>query len=641
MNRNRSLSRSLRALLCALSVATLLVVTAGASAAAAATRSCRPGDKVVTLESSDVHFGISPCGAGLASIRLVNPQFEMEQDLTPKVVPDWAKNKWKPGPLELVGTWDAKWDPFRDRLVDLKVGDGGKVALMVKAPDAATATALTVDDLGTWGDQDPRWGVVDQSDTHVTLVWPDPKRVKSPVYVSKRFSLVPDHPRSMTLNIAVWNVGREAVKFRLRHTISTWSDPNTEGGGLFAAMAGPPDLKSAAFHIGGETTHLDVNALADADPEERAAAGTPSWVATDSRYFILAALPGKGWGKSAGVRVQALSNGVVEAYLTSAGEALAAHGTSCMPTWYVATWGGVACDKDFALLGLKQAVDAPVDPAFFDKARLAAGDNKAEVEAAVARVRGRQVKSFAANLYAGPKRIDYLSEVGSDLDDAIDFGWFGVIGRPLLMIMRWAHSATGSWPLAIILLTVLVKALLWPIMGKSMKSMRKMQTLKPELDRIKAKLEKEAKAKGLDKPDPQQLNQETFALYKRHGVNPLGGCLPMFLQMPVYIALYRTIYSSVELYNQPLFGWITDLTQKDPYYVLPLVLGAVMFLQQKIMPNPGGDPAQQKVLMYFMPVMFTVLMLSLPSGLTLYILVNSVLSIVQNLWLRRDEKKVA
>jgi len=166
-----------------------------------------------------------------------------------------------------------------------------------------------------------------------------------------------------------------------------------------------------------------------------------------------------------------------------------------------------------------------------------------------------------------------------------------------------------------------------------------MQTLKPELDRIKDKLAEEARRQGLDKPDPAKLQQETFALYKRHKVNPLGGCLPMFVQMPVYIALYRSIYSSVELYNQPLFAWVTDLTQKDPYYVLPVFLGAAMFVQTRLAPQAGGDETQRKMMMYFMPIMFTVMMASLPSGLTLYILVNTVLSSVQTLFLHRQDAK--
>ena len=629
-------TRARTAWLCALVCAAAVLAPTSAFAKKVV---CRPGVKAVVLKSADVQFSVSPCGGGLESVRLLAPQFKMTTDRTPAVVPKWTDGKWKPGALELVGTWDAKWDPFRDRLVDLEVG---VVALEVRGAEEVTTTTISTQDLGGFYDTDARWGVVAQSDASVTLVWPDPKRVKSPIYLSKRYSLIKDSSRSLNVDVAVWNVGSAPAKFKLRHTISTWSDPSVEEGGLFAMLAGPPDLKSAAFHMGEETVHLDINALKDADPEERAAHGMPKWAATDSRYFILATLPGKGWGSNGGVRIQALTNGVVESVVTSQGEALAPNSGGCVPAWYAKSWGGSSCAADFKRLKLTQPLFANVDAAYLDKARIAAqGADKAVVEAAIARVQKRQVKSWQSQIYAGPKRIDYLRDVGGDVDEAIDFGWFGVIGRPLLMVMRFAHDFTGSWPLAIIILTVMVKALLWPVMGKSMKSMRKMQLLKPELEAIKKRLTKEAKAKGLDKPDPQELNKETFALYKRHGANPLGGCLPMFLQMPVYIALYRTIYSSVELYNQPLFMWITDLTQKDPYYALPVLLGGVMFLQQKIMPNPGGDDAQRKMLMYFMPIMFSFMMMSLPSGLTLYILVNTVLSIVQNLWLRREETQTA
>ena len=132
--------------------------------------------------------------------------------------------------------------------------------------------------------------------------------------------------------------------------------------------------------------------------------------------------------------------------------------------------------------------------------------------------------------------------------------------------------------------------------------MKKMGELKPEMDKIKEKYDS----------DKQRLNQEMFALYKRHGVNPLGGCLPMFLQMPIYIALYNTLYASVNLYQQPLFGWVTDLTSPDPYYVLPVILGASMFLQQKLSPTTM-DNQQAQMMMYIMPVMFTGFMLFLPS----------------------------
>jgi YidC/Oxa1 family membrane protein insertase len=166
--------------------------------------------------------------------------------------------------------------------------------------------------------------------------------------------------------------------------------------------------------------------------------------------------------------------------------------------------------------------------------------------------------------------------------------------------------------------------------------MKAMQKLKPELDAVKAELEAKAKKTG-QSIDPNEMNRLTFELYKKHGVNPVGGCLPMLLQMPVYIALYRSINSSVQLFNQPLFGWIGDMTQKDPYYVLPLVLGLVMFAQQKVTPQTAGDPAQQKMMLYFMPVLFTLMMLQLPSGLTLYILINTVLSVAQTLIVQRSD----
>jgi YidC/Oxa1 family membrane protein insertase len=270
---------------------------------------------------------------------------------------------------------------------------------------------------------------------------------------------------------------------------------------------------------------------------------------------------------------------------------------SCVPAWFATAWGGNAC---------------------------AAGS------------KAGAVKTYTYDTFTGPKDLEELRVAGHNLQGAVDFGWFGLIGRPMLWVLKQAHDLTGSWPVAIVLLTVLIKALLWPITAKSLKSMRGMQKIKPELDKMRAELTAKAKKLGQDKPDAQELNRVTFELYKKHGVNPLGGCLPMLLQLPVYISLYRTIQSSVGLYNQPLFGWIHDLTQKDPYFVLPIVLGAVMFVQQKVTPQAGGDPAQQKMMMYFMPVLFTVMMLQLPSGLTLYILVNTALGIAQTLYTYRD-----
>jgi len=174
-------------------------------------------------------------------------------------------------------------------------------------------------------------------------------------------------------------------------------------------------------------------------------------------------------------------------------------------------------------------------------------------------------------------------------------------------------------------LTVLIKLLLLPVTHRSFKQMQKMATLKPLMDEVKAKY-------GDNK---ERLNQEMMALYKREKMNPVGGCLPMLLQMPIWIALYRTIYTSVELYQAPLGLWIQDLSQPDKYFVLPVLLGVSMFVQQKLTPTTM-DSAQAKMMLWFMPIMFTVFMLFLPSGLNLYIFVNTLLSMLQQWHLRKD-----
>ena len=230
-------------------------------------------------------------------------------------------------------------------------------------------------------------------------------------------------------------------------------------------------------------------------------------------------------------------------------------------------------------------------------------------------------------LYAGPKELDRLRALGRGLDSAVDYGpvtnLFAFFARILLYVMRTLESLVRNWGIAIILLTVLVKLLLYPLTAKSMKSMNEMRKLQPEIEKLKAK-------HGDDK---EKLNMAVMQLYQQHKVNPLGGCLPMLIQMPIWFALYATLQTSVELYNEP-FLWLRDLTQYDPYYILPLAMGASSFLMQKLSPQPA-DNTQAKMLLYFMPIFFTFIMLKLPSGLTLYILVNNVLSIAQQQWLMR------
>lgn len=604
--------------------------------AADAWRTCRPETKGIVLHSERVTWQISPCLGGLQSVRLDEPQFALSEDDRPTGVPEWAAPRFVAGPMDLVRTWDAKWDPFRDTLVDVQM-EAFEVTTRPAPGEKGGPETRRWESLKAYHAANPIFGVLSAEKQAVTLVWPDPSRVKSPIYLLKRYSLAkPELPYSLEVEEQVWNVGPKEIRFKLQHAITTFHDKSKQDSGMLAMLSGPPDLKGAGFYVGDSVTHLDTSSLADADPEERTASSTPAWLRVDSRYFILATLPGPGWGKRSTARVGELSNGVIEAVLVGEGEALSAGADGCVPAWYATHWGGHDCAADFEALGLKQGVAKKLAGPFLEAARQRAGGDPALTQA-LDRVRKRQVRAWQMTLFTGPKQLEYLKAMGSNFDESIDFGWFGLIALPLLKVLKFSHGMTGSWPLGILILTVMVKLLLWKFTTKSMRSMYKMQRVKPELDKIKEKLTEEAKKRGEDRPDPQELNKQTFALYKRHGVNPLGGCLPMFIQMPVYIALYRTIYSSVELFNQPLFGWVTDLTQKDPYYVLPVVLGLVMFLQQRLMPNPGGDQTQRKMMLYGMPVMFALMMMSLPSGLTFYILVNTVLSGVQTAYLKRSE----
>jgi len=229
---------------------------------------------------------------------------------------------------------------------------------------------------------------------------------------------------------------------------------------------------------------------------------------------------------------------------------------------------------------------------------------------------GSEGKSVVS-LYAGPQEQDKLEKVAPGLDLVVDYGWLTVIAAPLFWVLGAFHKLAGNWGWAIIGLTVLLKLAFFPLSAASYKSMAKMRVLTPKLVKLK-------ETYGDDK---QRLNQEMMALYKKEKVNPLGGCLPVLVQIPVFIALYWVLLGTVEMRNAPWLGWITDLSVKDPYYVLPLIMGATMFIQTKLNPTPP-DPIQAKV-MLFMPIMFTGMFLFFPAGLVLYWTVNNILSIAQ------------
>ena len=227
-------------------------------------------------------------------------------------------------------------------------------------------------------------------------------------------------------------------------------------------------------------------------------------------------------------------------------------------------------------------------------------------------------------IYLGPKKQDLLDAVkGADLSGVIDYGMFWFLVRPLLASLVWIHQYVRNWGIAIVLLTLLLTLLLFPFRLKQIISMKKMAVVQPKIKEIQEKY------KRYKKTDPKraEMNQEIMAIYKAHNVNPLGGCLPLLLQMPLLFAFYSLLAYSIELRQAPFFGWIQDLAQKDPYYVLPIIMGVTMLISQKMTPmTPGTDPTQAKMMM-LMPVIFTVMFFNVSSGLNLYFLCSNIFQI--------------
>ncbi|MBF0557993.1 MAG: membrane protein insertase YidC [Nitrospirae bacterium] len=220
-------------------------------------------------------------------------------------------------------------------------------------------------------------------------------------------------------------------------------------------------------------------------------------------------------------------------------------------------------------------------------------------------------------LYVGPKENDRLQQYHTGLEYVIDFGFFSIIARPLFWVLKLFYKLIHNYGVAIIILTTIVRIPFIPLVSKGQQSMKKLQEIQPRMAELKEKY----------KSDPQRMQKEIMELYKKHKVNPMGGCLPMLLQIPVFFALYKVLLISIELRGAPFVLWIHDLSAKDPSYVLPIVMGVTMVIQQKMTPS-SMDPMQQKMMM-IMPVVFTFMFLSFPSGLVLYWLVNNLLSIGQ------------
>ena len=250
-------------------------------------------------------------------------------------------------------------------------------------------------------------------------------------------------------------------------------------------------------------------------------------------------------------------------------------------------------------------------------------------------VEPQQQTTTECTYFIGPKEARVLAQAPNDIERALDYGFFSIIAKPLVLLLGFLHDYVGNWGIAIILMTIIIKIVFWPLSQKSYKSMNGLKKIQPLMAELRDKY----------KDDKEKLNKEMMALYKRHKVNPAGGCLPILVQIPVFFGLYQALLNAIELRHATFISylpftdlpWLQDLAAADPFLITPLVMGATMFLQQKMTPAPG-DPTQAKMMM-FMPFIFTILFLGFPAGLVLYWLTNNVISIGQQWWQLRSADK--
>lgn len=236
----------------------------------------------------------------------------------------------------------------------------------------------------------------------------------------------------------------------------------------------------------------------------------------------------------------------------------------------------------------------------------------------------KHAQSYA--IYLGPKDLDVLKAFGADLDRALDFGWFDVVAKPILYVMKYFYRYTGNYGLAIIILTVIIKIIFWYPTHISYKSMKEMKKIQPEMAKLREKYQH----------DREKLNKELMELYRRYKINPMSGCLPIAIQIPIFFALYKVLLYSIEIRHAPFYWWIKDLSAHDPYYISPILMGISMFIQQWMTPSPG-DPTQAKM-MLIMPIIFTFMFLTFPTGLVIYWLFNNLLSIGQQIYINKHSK---
>ena len=238
----------------------------------------------------------------------------------------------------------------------------------------------------------------------------------------------------------------------------------------------------------------------------------------------------------------------------------------------------------------------------------------------------RASHTFSATLYTGPELTGRLAQLAPGLDRTVDYGWLWWISSIIFWLMSSIHAFIGNWGWAIVMTTIIIKFLLYPLSAASFRSMAKMRELQPKIQALKERYG----------DDRQALSRATMELYQKEKINPIGGCLPMLIQVPIFIGLYYVIIESVQLRQAPFLGWIVDLSVRDPYFILPILMGISMLIQQRLTPS-APDPAQAKMMMV-VPVVFTVFFINFPAGLTLYWLVNNVVQILQQWYVTQKTK---
>ena len=260
-------------------------------------------------------------------------------------------------------------------------------------------------------------------------------------------------------------------------------------------------------------------------------------------------------------------------------------------------------------------------------------DNKPETEPEAEMAAGTaNAAPLQALVYVGPKDLAILSRQKPSLEELINFGWTGVVAKPLLFILQWLHRYLPNWGWAIVVLTLIINFALFPLKYKSQRSMQRMAKVAPEIRSIQDRYKKYS----MSDPRKRKMNEEVMAIYQREGINPVGGCLPMLPQLPIWWALWRVLNGAIELRHAPWMGWIHDLSAKDPYYILPILMAILMYLSTKMTPQTSVDPSQQRM-MSFMPLMMAAFFFNLSSGLNLYMFTSNLIGVGQQYYLNRTQ----